>query len=55
MGLDSRSQVSFTDKSMGKNAIIFGAGISSSVHICNKKSISQFLVKDQHKDYMILH
>ena len=33
---NSRSKVSFTDGSMGKNVIIFGADMSSSVHIDNK-------------------
>ena len=36
MGFDSRSEFSFTDGSMGKNAIIFGADMSSSVHIDKK-------------------
>ena len=36
IGFDSRSEFSFTDGSMGKNVIIFGADMSSSVHIGNK-------------------
>ena len=36
IGLDSRSESSFTDESMGKNAIVFGADMSSSVDIDNK-------------------
>ena len=36
IGFDSRSEFSFTDGSFGKDAIIFGAGMSSSVHIDNK-------------------
>ena len=36
IGFDSRSEFSFIDGSMGKNVIIFGAYISSSVHIDNK-------------------
>ena len=36
MGFDSRSQFSFTDESMGKNVIIFGVDMSSSVHFDNK-------------------
>ena len=36
MGFDSRSQFSFTDGSMGKNVIIFGVDMSSSVHFDNK-------------------
>ena len=35
-GFDSRSEFSLPDGSMGKNIIIFGAGLSSSVHIDNK-------------------
>ena len=33
---DSRSKFSFADRSLGKNAIIFGDDMSSSVHIDNK-------------------
>ena len=36
VGFDSRSEFSFTDGSVGKNVIIFGADMSSSVHIDNK-------------------
>ena len=36
IGFDSRSEFLFTDGSIGKNAIIFGADMSSSVHIDNK-------------------
>ena len=36
IGFDSRSEFSITDGSMGKNVIIFGADMSSSVHIENK-------------------
>ena len=36
IGFDSRSEFSFTDGSMGENVIVFGADISSSVHIDNK-------------------
>ena len=50
LGFDSRSEFLFTDRSMGRNAIIFGADMSSSVHVDNKN-----MVKDQHKDYMIRH
>ena len=35
IGFDLRSEFSFTDGSMGKNGIIFGADMSSSVHIDN--------------------
>ena len=37
IGFDSRSKISFTNESMRKNDIIFGVGMSSSVHIDNKK------------------
>ena len=36
IGFDSPSEISFTDGSMGKNVIIFGVGMSSSVHVNNK-------------------
>ena len=36
IGFDSRSQFSFTNGSMGKNVIIFGADMSSYVHVDNK-------------------
>ena len=36
IGFDSRSEFSLFDGSMGKNVIIFGADINSSVHIDNK-------------------
>ena len=35
IGFDSRSQFSLTDGNMRKNVIIFGADISSSVHVDN--------------------
>ena len=42
-GFDSSSKVSLPDDSVGKNVIIFGVDMSSSVHIDNKK-----------KDFLIL-
>ena len=36
IGLDSRSELSLTDESVGKNGIISGVNISLSVHIDNK-------------------
>ena len=36
IGFDSRSEFSFPDGSMGKIVIMFGADMSSSVHIDNK-------------------
>ena len=43
IGFDPCSEFSFTDGSMGKDAIIFGAVMSTSVHIDNKN-----------KDFLIL-
>ena len=37
VGFDSRSEFSLPDVSSGKNVIIFGADMSSSVHINNKE------------------
>ena len=37
IGFDSRSEILFTDRSCGKNAIIFGTDMSSSVHVDNKE------------------
>ena len=37
IGLCSRSELSLTDASVGKNVTIFGVDMSSSVHINNKK------------------
>ena len=34
---DSRSEFSFTDGSFGKNVIVFGAAMTSSVHIDNNE------------------
>ena len=45
IGFDSRSQFSLTDRSMGKNAIIFGVDMVSSVHIDNKKKDALTAVK----------
>ena len=53
-GFDSRSEISLPDGSMGKNVIIFGVYMSSSVHIDNKKKYIQFFIKVKHKDNMIL-
>ena len=36
MGFDSRSEFLLSDGSMGKNVIVFGADMNSSVHIDNK-------------------
>ena len=37
IGFDSRLEFSLSDGSMGKNVIVFGANISSSMHIDNKE------------------
>ena len=37
VGFDSRTKLSLPDDNMGENDIIFGADMSSSVHIDNKK------------------
>ena len=37
IGFDSRSENSSLERSVGKNVIIFGVDISSSVHIGNEK------------------
>ena len=37
IGFDSRSQFLFTDASYGKNTIVFGADMSSSVRVDNKR------------------
>ena len=47
---DARSQFSWADDSWCKNLVIFGVDNSSSVHVDNKKRISQFLIKVRHKD-----
>ena len=36
IGFDSRSEFLFTDRSYGKNVIIFGTDMSSSVHVDKK-------------------
>ena len=49
-GFDSWSVLSLTDGSMGKKVTIFGADMSLSVYIDNKKQrYMNSLVKDQHK------
>ena len=37
IGFDSRSEFSLPDGTMGRNVIIFGADMSSSVHVDNKR------------------
>ena len=50
IGCDAHSQFSLPDGSWGKNFIIFGADMTSSVHIDNKNENILFLPKIQHKD-----
>ena len=38
LGFDSRSEFLFTDGSYGRNVSVFGANMSSSVHINNKNN-----------------
>ena len=54
IGFDRRSNYSFPGGGYGQNVLIFGADMSSSPHIDNKKQIYQFLEKDQHRDQNIL-
>ena len=49
IGFDRRSSFSFPGGGFGQNILIFGADISSSAHIHNKKKDILVLVKDQHK------
>ena len=50
-GFDMKGTFSFLSDGFNKNAIIFGADVSSSVHVDNKKRyIFKFLVKVLHKD-----
>ena len=45
IGVDLRSEFSLTDGSVGKNVIIFGVDMSSSVHIDNEGKDILILVK----------
>ena len=47
IGFGSRSEFLFTGESCGKNVIVFGADMSSSVNINKKGNDILFLVKDQ--------
>ena len=54
IGFDSRSEFSFTDGSYGKNVILFGADMSSSVHVVNATKVYQFKAKHSEiKDYAL--
>ena len=52
IGFDRRSSFTFPGGGFGQNVLIFGADMSSSAHIDNKKKTYQFLelvqLKDQH-------
>ena len=51
-GFGSRSEFSYTDENIGEKLELIWA------HLCIliiKIKTSKFLVKDQHKDYMIIH
>ena len=55
IGFNSRSQFSFTDGSMGKNVIIFGADMSSFVHVDNNEKDILILGEGPTLGQMILH
>ena len=50
IGFDRRSSFSFTGGGFGQNVLIFGADMSTSIHIVNKKKTHYYLEEDQHKD-----
>ena len=50
IGFDSRSEFLFTDGKLGRNVIIFGGDMSSSVHVNNKNKNILFLDENQQKD-----
>ena len=50
IGFDSRSEFLFTDRSYGKNVIIFGVDVSSSVHVDNNGKDVLILAEGQHKN-----
>ena len=47
MGFDSRSEFLFTNGSNGKNVIIFGADMNSSVHIDNTGKVILILGEER--------
>ena len=49
IGFDRRSSFSFPGGGFGQNILIFGAGMSSSAHIDNKKKDILVLERDQHR------
>lgn len=53
---DVRGNFSFpSSNGFCKNVLIFGTGMSSSVHIDNTKKVFWYFVKVKRKDYMTLH
>ena len=50
IGFDSRSEFLFTDGKLGRNVIIFGGDMSSSVHVNNKNKNILILDENQQKD-----
>ena len=50
IGFDSRSEFLFTDGKFGRNVIIFGGDMSSSVHVNNKNKNILILDENQQKD-----
>ena len=54
IGFDFRSEFSFADGSMGENVIIFGADMSSSMHIDNQNMSSPMHIDNKNKDILIL-
>ena len=50
IGFDRRSSFSFPSGGFGQNVLIFGADMSSSIHIDNKKKDILFLEEDRLKD-----
>ena len=50
IGFDRRSIFSFPSGGFVQNVLAFGADMSSSIHIDNKKKIYHFLEEDQRKD-----
>ena len=45
IGFDSPSEILFFDRSIGKNVIVFGVNMSSSVHVDNKRKCILILVE----------
>ena len=50
IGFDRKSSFSFSGGSLGQNVLIFGADMSTSIHIDNKKKTYKLFEEDQRKD-----